>query len=297
MASLTDYAAFIAIVEQGSLTAAARHLGRSLQAVSRALGTLEAELGVTLITRTTRSLHPTVAGTQFHARIKTALADIAFARDELAGQGAQLAGRIRIGASTLFGPLYVLPILTAFMERHPAVDVELAGSDRHVDMVAEGLDVAVRIGTLPDSGIMARRLGAVRRVVFAAPGYFAAHGRPTRPADLARHPCVLRRGPGATESWRFERDGAEETVEVRGRLRSDSPPARNEAVAAGMGIGLAPLYQIRHLLDAGRVELALTEYEGAPVPLHIVWPASPAMPNRTRTLVDFLAARLSLAGL
>lgn len=297
MASLEDYTAFVAIVEQGSLTAAARQLGRSLQAVSRALGALEQELGVELIARTTRRLRPTDAGLTFHARIKTALADIAFARDELAKTGAKLAGRVRVGASTQFGPAYLLPVLTAFMERYPAVEVEFALNDRPVDLIEEALDLAVRIGALPNSSLKARRLGAVRRVVFGAPGYFAAHGRPNRPSDLVEHACVLRRTAGATEMWMFGQGKTPEQIEVRGRFRSDSPTARNEAVAAGLGIGIAPLYQVRPLLGSGRIELLLTAHEPLPIPVHIVWPSGPAMPNRTRALVDFIAARLSLANL
>src|SRR5690554_3926003 len=141
MASLEHYTAFVAIVEQGSLTAAARRLGRSLQAVSRALGALEQELGVELVARTTRRLHPTEAGLKFHARIKTALADIALARDELLADGGMLSGRVRVGTSTQFGPRYVLPVLTAFMARHRAVEIELAVTDKHVDLISEGLDL------------------------------------------------------------------------------------------------------------------------------------------------------------
>lgn len=297
MASLEDYTAFVAIVEQGSLTAAARRLGRSLQAVSRALGALEQELGVELVARTTRRLHPTEAGLKFHARIKAALADIASARDELVADGGMLSGRVRIGASTQFGPRYILPVLTAFMARHRAVEIELAVTDKHVDLISEGLDLAVRIGTLPDSSLRAHRLGAVRRVVFGAPGYFATHGRPNRPSDLRAHVCALRRTAGATETWSFGEDASLEQVEVRGPFRSDSAPARNEAVAAGLAIGIAPLYQVRPLLDAGRIELVLTDYESPLIPVHVVWPSGPAMPNRTRALVDFIAAQLSLAGL
>ncbi|WP_207483967.1 LysR family transcriptional regulator [Arenibaculum pallidiluteum] len=297
MASLEDYAAFVAVVEQGSLTGAARQLGRSLQAVSRALASLERELGVALVARTTRRLRPTEAGLAFHRRIKAALSDIALARDELAARGGPLTGRVRIGASTQFGPLYLMPILTAFMERHPGIEIELALADEAVGLVENGLDLALRIGSLADSSLQARRLGAVRRVAFGAPGYFAARGRPQHPRDLAAHDCILRRTAGRTETWVFGEAPAAEPVEVRGRFRSDSAPARNEAAAAGLGIAIAPLYQIRGLLDAGRIELVLAGHELARTPVHLLWPAGAGVPNRTRALIDFIAARLSLAGL
>jgi DNA-binding transcriptional LysR family regulator len=297
MASLDDYSAFVAIIDHGSLTAAARHVGRSLQAVSRSLAALERELGSELVIRTTRRLRATDAGLAFHARVKAALADLDLARDALLYDSRALAGRLRIGASTQFGPTYLVPVLMAFMERHPNVEIDLALADRHVDLLAEGLDLALRIGDLPDSNLMARRLGSVHRIVLGAPGYFAAHGRPEHPSDLAEHSCILRRGSGPTEVWSFGEGASRQDVEVRGRFRSDSPQARNEAAAAGFGIAIAPLYQVRHLLDAGRIETVLSAHATPPTPVHIVWPPGSAMPLRTRTLVDFIAKRLSLTGL
>jgi DNA-binding transcriptional LysR family regulator len=144
---------------------------------------------------------------------------------------------------------------------------------------------------------MARRLGSVHRIVLGAPGYFAGHGRPERPSDLAGHSCILRRGSGPAETWSFGEGTSREDIEVQGRFRSDSPQARNEAAAAGLGIAIAPLYQVRHLLDAGRIETVLSAYATQPTPVHLVWLPGSAMPLRTRTLVDFIAKRLSLTGL
>jgi DNA-binding transcriptional LysR family regulator len=292
VASIGDYAVLVAVVDHGSLTAAARQLGRSLQAVSRALAALEQELGVQLVARTTRRAVPTPAGLAFARRVRAALADIELAREDLADEGGKISGRVRVGASTLFGPRYVVPALATAIERHPELDTELALTDRHVDLLSEGLDIAVRIGTLPDSSLIARRIGGLRRVLCAAPGYLATHGRPHRPADLVDHQCILRRSPLATETWALREDGVSAAIEVHGRFRSDNATARNEAAALGLGINLAPLWQVRALLDEGRLDLILVEHEPPPVPLHLVWPASPIQARRTRAVANVLASRL-----
>jgi DNA-binding transcriptional LysR family regulator len=283
MASLDDYSAFVAVVDEGSLTAAARRLSRSLQSVSRSLAGLEGELQVELITRTTRRSRPTPAGLAYAARLRPA-------RDELLASDRRLAGKVRIGASSLFGQEYVVPALTTFLERNREVEIELKLADQHVDLLSEGLDLAVRIGVLPDSDLRARRLGGLRWAFFGAPAYLSARGRPLEPRDLERHECILRAGSGP-ESWSFGRDGLR--LEVRGRFRSDSASARNMAAAQGFGIVLAPLWQVRRLLDEGRIELVLAGYEPEPIPLAIVWPASLAMPRRVRAVIDALAERLS----
>jgi DNA-binding transcriptional LysR family regulator len=292
LSSIEDYAVFLAVIDHGSLTAAARKLGRSLQATSRVLASLERELGVQLVARTTRKLAPTAIGLAFADRIRGALADIELAREELADAGEKIGGRIRIAASTLFGPRYVLPALAAAAERHSNLEIELTLSDQHTDLISEGIDIAVRIGALPDSGLIARRIGALRRVLCAAPGYLAKHGRPLRPSDLTQHACVLRLNTGANETWMLREGDTPAPVAVRGRFRSDNATARNDAAALGAGITLAPLWQVRSLVDEGRLDLILTEYEPQPIPLHLVWPAGPRLPRRTRVLVDLLTSRL-----
>ncbi|HEY1545216.1 MAG TPA: LysR family transcriptional regulator [Xanthobacteraceae bacterium] len=291
MATLDDYEAFVAIVKYGSLTKAARELGRSLQAVSRALAALEKDVGVRLVHRTTRRLQPTSVGLTFHGRLKIVLADIESARFEAAAGGAVVAGDLRLGASTLFAPTYIVPALAAFMDRHPAVNIELVLADHFQDPVGERLDLAVRIGELPDSNLAARRIGVLRRVAFAAPRYLARHGRPERPSDIKHHACVIRTVARAPLRWTFGGGPGEELVEVHARFSSTSAAACNEAVAQGLGIGTAPLWQIRGLLDTGRVELVLIDFEPEPTPVHLVWSSRKLLPARTRSLIDFLAAR------
>ncbi len=291
MDRLDDYRAFVAIVDKGSLTAAARRLGRSLQAVSRALAGLEDEVGVELIRRTTRRSAPTEAGRAFYARIKAALAEIGDAKREAAGRRAEPAGLLRLTASSAFAPLYVVPAVAAFLAAHPRVEIELEVSDRYVDLIAEGIDVAVRIGALPDSSLKARRLADLRRVCFASPAYLARHGRPRRPEDLARHQCIVRTAALDGEAWPFTVDSRTRTVRVAGRFRASAAAAANAAAACGLGIGQAPLWQVRPLVDRGEVELILTRFEPPPLPVHAVW-AEPRLPSaKVRAFVDLLAAR------
>ena len=292
MSSIEDYQAFVAVVERGSLTAAARQLGRSLQAVSRALSQLEHDIGVALIRRTTRRLRLTDAGRGFYRRIKAILADLSAARTEAAEHASAITGSLRVGGAGRFAPRYLVPAMVAFQRRHPGVSIELALSEDYVDLIAQNIDLSVRIGALDDSSLRVRRLGAARQVTYAAPAYLIERGRPQVPSDLARHECVVRTTARDASAWTYMRDGKEETVHVRGRFAASAAVACDEAVVLGFGIGLGQLWQVRHLLDQGRVELILTEYELPPVPVSLIWPASTALPARARLLTDFLAARL-----
>jgi len=289
--SFADYATFLTIIDEGSLTSAATRLGKSLQSVSRSLARLEDDLGVELVSRTTRRLRPTAVGLEFAGRIRLALTTIDAAREDLLASDQRLAGTIRIGTSSLFGPEYVAPVVSQFLTRHPDVEIELALSDERVDLLAEKLDFAIRIGALPDSSLRLRRLGGLSWAVFASPAYLAAHGRPERPRDLVHHECVLR--TSEDDRWAF--GGNRRRIEVRGRFRSESAAARNAAVASGLGIGLAPLWQVRRLIEQGVVEQILVGHEPPPIPLQIVWikPSAGTLPRRIRAAMDFLAAHLS----
>nr|WP_256465621.1 LysR family transcriptional regulator [Bradyrhizobium sp. 138] len=291
MTSLADYAVFLAVIDEGSLTSAATRLGRSLQSVSRSLARLEDDLGMELVSRTTRRLHPTQAGLEFAGRIRFALTTIDAAREDLLASDRRLAGTIRVGTSSLFGPEYVTPVLSQFLTRNPEIDLELVLSDERVDLVAEKVDFAVRIGNLPDSNLRIRQLGGLSWAVFASPAYLTAHGRPENPRDLSGHECVLR----ASDDDRWAFGDKRRRLEVHGRFRSESAAARNAAVAAGLGIGLAPLWQVRRLIDQGIVEQILVGHEPPPIPLQIVWPKRGAgtMPRRVRAAIEFLVARLS----
>jgi DNA-binding transcriptional LysR family regulator len=292
MDRIEDLRAFIAIVEKGSLTAAAKQLGRSLQSVSRCLAALEREVGVELVRRTTRRSTATDAGLAFHRRLSAALGEIEDAKLETSNRRAEATGLLRIACSPIFAPLYIVPILPAFLKDYPKVEVELELSERYVDLVGESYDLAIRIGDLPDSTLTARRLANSRHVVLAAPSYFSAHGRPRRPEELAHHQCIVRTATRDGNVWPFRIDGRTKTVKVAGRFRSNSAVAVQEAVAQGLGIARAPLWGVRPLLDRGAVELALTRFEPMPIPVQAVWPATRVLPAKTKLFVDFLAARL-----
>jgi DNA-binding transcriptional LysR family regulator len=293
MDRLDDLRAFVAIVDRGSLTSAARQLGRSLQSVSRSLAALEREIGVELVRRTTRRSAPTEAGIALFHRLKPAVAEIDAAALDAADRRAEPAGVLRISSSSAFAPLYLVPVVAAFLSAHREVEIELELSDAYVDLVERGFDLAVRIGELPDSSLLAKRLADLRRVVFSSPGYFKAHGRPRRPEDLARHQCIIRTAARESDAWPFTIDGKLRKIKVGGRFRTSGAITANEAAALGLGIANAPLWQVRPLLDQGRVELALTRFEPPPIPLHAVWPASRMLPAKTRRFIDFLEAELA----
>jgi DNA-binding transcriptional LysR family regulator len=187
---------------------------------------------------------------------------------------------------------YVLPTARAFMTRYPKIEFELQASDRPPDFFAQGIDLAVRIRELPDSGMQARKLGEIRVVVFGAPAYFARHGRPTSPDDLIRHQCIVRVTEGADETWPFRVNGRRKLIPINGRFRTDSTPAIHAAVAEGLGIGLTPLWQIRSLMDQGAVEVVLEDFEAMRLPIHAVWPATKRLGMKARLFVDSLAERL-----
>jgi DNA-binding transcriptional LysR family regulator len=292
MDRIDDLEAFLAVVDEGGLTAAGRRLGRSLQSISRSLATLEQSIGVELVQRTTRLSQPTEAGQAFYHRIKPALQELNEARLEAATRRSEPSGVLRIGASVLFGPAFLVPVIARFMERHPQIRVELKLSDRFVDLTDEGLDFAVRIGHLPDSSLKARRLGELRRVFFGSPEYFDKHGRPEHPHDLSRHQCVVRSSDQQGGAWPVLIDGKPGTVRVNGRFRADDTASTYAAVAQGLGIGFTPLWQIRDLVDRGVVELVLVPFEPPTVPIHAVWHGSKLTPAKTRLFIDFLAGEL-----
>ncbi len=294
MSRLEDLEAFIHIAEAGSLTQAARRLNRSLQAVSRSLAALEEDVGVQLVHRSTRHLALSEAGEAFFRRVKPAMAEIGEARLEVAERRAAPSGILRIGAPILFGPDFLVPIIAEYMRAYPQVEVELQLTDSFVDLSAEGLDLVVRIADLPDSGLQGRRLGALRRVVFGAPSYFQQHGRPAHPAELRQHACIVRTADQRPGQWAFQIDGKRRTVGVQGPFRTNTMTAIYSAVSAGLGIGYSPLWQIRHLLDAGQVELILEDFEPRPVPIHVLWQEQRLPPAKVRAFVDHLAARLKL---
>jgi len=288
-----DIEAFLAVIEAGSQTEAARRLGRSLQSVNRSLAALERSIGVELVRRTTRRSFATEAGQAFYRRVKPAFVEMSEARLEAASRRHNPSGLLRIAAPALFATTYVVPALADFIARYPRIEADLKTSDSPVDVGGGGFDLAVRIRELSDSSLKTRRLGELRTVVYGAPGYFARHGRPGHPDDLVRHRCVLRSTSGGeAQAWRFQIGGRVTTVRVGGCFRTDNTAAMHAAACHGLGLGYGPFWQIRELLDRSAVELVLEDFEAPRIPIHAVFPPSGMPPAKTRLFAELLAQRL-----
>jgi DNA-binding transcriptional LysR family regulator len=297
MDRIDDLKAFLAIVEKGNQAAAARHLQRSLQSIGRSLTSVERSVGVPLIKRTTRRSHPTEAGLAFYARVKPALVEIESARAEAADLAREPSGRLRVSAPALFARAFVVPAICEFLTRFPGVEVDLKVSDRPVDLLEDGLDVAVRVRRLPGSTLKARRLGELRIVVFGAKTYLEKHGRPRHPVELSSHRCVVRTVDGKDEPWPFRIDGRRRAVQVRGRFRTDDTNAIHLAVARGLGLGLTPLWQIRDLVERGVVEVVLQPFEVDRMPIYAVLSPTRMQPAKFKLFVDLLSTQVRSSGL
>jgi DNA-binding transcriptional LysR family regulator len=283
---------FIAIVDRGSLTAAADALGASLPAVVRLLSALETQLGVRLLNRTTRRLSLTDDGRQYLERARRIVADVEDADRQLSAQRAEPSGSISVTAPVLFGQYHVAPAVTRLLQRHPQMRVNLMLLDRVVNLVEEGIDVGVRIGHLQDSTLVARTIGAIRRVVVASPAFLRRHGTPAHPRELAAAPCVRFNGVDGGH-WKFRDGGRDLTVKVQGPLECNLAAPMLEACAAGLGFGRCLSYQADALLREKKLRIVLASCEVEPWPVHITYPSARLLPSRTRTFIDWIARELA----
>lgn len=288
MLDLEDIRAFVEVAEAGGFGRAGQKLGMSKSIVSRRVARLEAELGAQLLSRTTRGVSVTEAGTAFKERAERALGELESARDDLAQQGEEIVGRLRISAPLSFGITHLSAVLAELAVRHPKMALDVAYSDRFVDLIGERYDAAIRIGTLQDSSLIARRIAPIKAVFIASPAYLAAHGEPRTPEDLTRHAAIVHGG----ETWRVQ-DGRR-TVSIRpeGRVRMDNGQAVVEAVKAGLGIALLPTFLAGPALDEGSAVGILLNYAPPEAALHVVRPP-PAhhMPAKVRVLTELLVER------
>jgi DNA-binding transcriptional LysR family regulator len=293
MADIDAYAIFAAVVEAESFTGAARATGLTKSAVSRAIGRLEDRLGARLLNRTTRNLALTEAGAAFHARVLRILAEIEEAEQEAADQTATPRGTLRINAPVTFGVQHLAPVVADFLEACPELRVDLSLSDRFVDLVEEGVDVAIRIGRLTDSSLRARRLAPVRQMICAAPGYWDAHGRPAEPRDLADHNCLTYAYLSSGNAWRFlTPDGrGEETVRISGALHSNNGDVLRLAAIAGAGVIMEPSFIVGADVAAGRLEEVLAGRTASGGDIWAVYPPGRYVPAKLRVFIDFLAER------
>jgi DNA-binding transcriptional LysR family regulator len=288
---LQELAVFVRAAESGSFSRAARELGLSQPSVSRIVGELEARLSVTLLLRTTRRITVTDAGALFLERAREILANIEDAEDAARGVDS-LRGTIRLALPVLYGTRQIIPRLPKFLALHPLLRVEMAVVDARQDLVAEGADVAIRLGELDDSVFGARKLQTLERMLVAAPAYLKARGTPKTPADLASHDCIFGPGNFGRDSWSFSRSGVETSVDVRGRIHTDSGPGVFASVMAGLGIAMASTVMSGAEVKAGLLVPLLRGYKLEPVEVHAVFPGGPRPSAKVRALVDYLAAEL-----
>lgn len=289
---------FASVAEAGSFAEAARRLGLSAPAVTRAVLALEQRLGVQLLHRTTRSLRLTEAGARFLEDSRRVLADLDEAEASASGAHTVPRGQLAVTAPAMFGRLHVAPVVVDFLESHPQVSVRTFFVDRVVNLLDEGLDVAVRIAFLPDSGLAAIPLGAMRVVVVAAPEYLAAFGTPRTPAELTQHRAIGFSPSGSQGTpWSFYPPGrkersARETVQPPMQLVANSSEVSIGAALRGVGLTRALVYQVADDVCAGRLRIVLAEYEPAPIPVQMVTLAGRRAPAKVRAFVDFAVERL-----
>ena len=284
-----DVKCFLAVAETGGLSRAAQRLATSKSVVSRRITRLEQEVRVRLLTRNIRGVVLTEAGEALRLRAGSAFDELDGALLDAARHQEELTGLLRITAPIAFGTTHLAPMLTAFMDAHPRLRIDLSLSDRRADILTDGYDLAVRMGALPDSALIARRIAPLRLAILASPAYLKQRGFPTRPRDLADHDCIVYTVPGG-DVWKF-REGARYTsIRVTGRFRSDSPETMRAAALGGHGVAGLPTFMLGNAIVDGLLVPLLTDYPLAEAGLYAIRPPGPP-PAKTRAFIDALAAR------
>ncbi|HZH10690.1 MAG TPA: LysR family transcriptional regulator [Microvirga sp.] len=287
---------FVAVAEEEGFAPAARRLTISPPVVTRAIAALEARIGTRLLHRTTRNVRLTEAGARYLEDCRRILSEIDEAEETAAGSHREPQGQLAVTASVLFGRMYVAPILLDFLGRYPRVSGRTLFVDRVVNLMEEGLDVAVRIAHLPDSGMTALKVGSVRRLVCASPAYLAEHGIPQEPDDLTRHRTIAFQGVTPSPEWSFQNGGSELKVRLSPRLEVNTAEMAITAAVHGHGLTRVLSYMVAPELAAGRLKIVLAEHEPAPVPIHLVHGEGRQTSARVRTFIDFAAQRLRADG-
>lgn len=291
MDRLDELQVFLAILEAGSMSAAAQKLRRSPSAVTRILAALEERVGLRLFERSTRRLTATGEGLRLAEQARRLLADYEQAISE--HDAAAPRGLLRVTAPMVFGRRHMAPVVTRFLMRYPEIQVELILGDRNMDLIDNGIDVALRIGPLDSSGLVARRVGEVRRMTVASPAYLQQHGEPATPEDLGRHELILGTAVRGLAEWRYRSGEREHIVRFTPRLRLNDIEGVLNAARAGFGIAQALSYQAAPDLQAGSLTRLLSAYEPEALPVHLVFPGARHMAPRVRAFVDFAVQELA----
>ncbi|HEX7791499.1 MAG TPA: LysR family transcriptional regulator [Afipia sp.] len=282
--------AFVAVADLEGFAPAARKLGLSPSAVTRLVAGLEERLGARLLQRTTRSVTLTDVGTRYLERARRILGDVEEAEASAQAERTQPSGKIVVSAPLMFGRLHVGPLMSRYLKQYPEVTAELRLSDRMVNLVDEGVDLAVRIGHLADSSVVARNVGDMRRLVVASPGYLKKHGKPVKPSDLAGHEIIQFTGNSSLSEWRFTENGREVRVPHSSRFATNSTDAAVRHAEQGGGLINVLAYQVAEPLKAGRLKILLADYEPPPLPIHVVYPTSRLLSAKVRSFVDLVVA-------
>lgn len=292
MDSFQEMQVFVAVVDEQGFASAARRLNMSAASVTRAVAALESRLGTLLLTRTTRSVHVTESGLRFAEDCRRILAELEEAEESAAGSHAEPRGLLAVTAPVLFGEMFVTPLLVDFLTQHTAIQVKALLVDRVVNMLDEGIDVAIRIGNLADGGQSAVRVGAVRRVICAAPSFLATHGRPTHPEQLLSAPVVASSSSALVSDWQFAEGDHPINISVKPRLVVSANQAAIHAVRLGYGFTRVLSYQIASRVAQGELEIVLQDFELPPLPIHLVYQSGRKMSAKVRAFLDFCAARM-----
>lgn len=290
---LNHVSTFARVVQDGSFTAAARSLGLPKSSVSRSVAQLEEDLGIRLLQRTTRKLHLTDAGATFYERVARALGDITDATSAASESQESLKGTVRLTAPVDFGVWALAPMLSRFVRRHPEVKVDLVLTGRMVDLVGEGIDLAVRAGKLRDSSLIARRIGDLRSVIYASPKYLGRRGEPKTIEELTSHDCVMFRPMNGRDAWALKNQAGEEReIEVSGALGADDLSFVRKATISGAGLGLLPEFLCGCAEASGLLVRVLRDWEFSGAILHLAYPSARFVPQRVVVLREFLMKEL-----
>ncbi len=292
MDRLAAMSVFVAVVAAGSFSGAARALRMPVPTVSRRISELESQLGARLLTRTTRKLALTEAGADYLVACKRILEEVAAAERGAAGEHQAPRGELALTAPIVLGRLHVLPLVAEFLAQYPQINVQLNLADRSLQLLDEHLDLAVRVGELPDSALVAMRVAALREVVCASPAYLAKHGTPKTPQELGRHDVVSFAGPAGAAGWNFGDARERRSVPLRTRLVVNTAEAAVDAAIAGVGLTRVLSYQVAAAIKAGALALVLRKFESAPIPVSLVYYRQALLPAKLRAFLDFAAPRL-----
>ncbi|TCQ97302.1 LysR family transcriptional regulator [Neorhizobium sp. JUb45] len=280
---------FVRVVERGSFTHVGRELGIGQPAVSKQIGALEAHLGAQLLSRTSRGLQPTAAGLDLYESAIRILEELEETEGRIGRKSVKPSGMVRLATPPALGRMYIIPKLPDFFERYPEISIDISASERRVDLVRDGIDVALRVGALPDSTLIARKIGDLHMMIVATQAYLEHHGTPVSPTDLRSHNLIVGQTQGAVQPWKLNGPDGVVMLDPEGNIRSNDVEDQRAAVLAGLGIGYAGRAMFSQDLDAGTVVSIMEDYAPEPSPIHVLSVSGKRMPQRFRVVIDFLA--------